>query len=134
MVNRRTKAGAVSCSLRGANRKEPQTENDQPRIAQTTIYDLPFTIYGFFDSPFTIYGFCWQEGDPRWSFRSRNWTCIYRWVTFWKPQPLAILNAEELHWQAASVSHFNGVGSIIVTRWRAPQTISLRRRGYYHKN
>jgi len=31
-----------------------------------------------------------------------------------KPQPLAILNAEEVHWQAASVSHIIGVGSIIV--------------------
>jgi len=29
-------------------------------------------------------------------------------------QPLAILNVEELHWQATSVSLINGVGSIIV--------------------
>jgi len=23
----------------------------------------------------------WQEGDPHLPFRSRNWTCMDRWVT-----------------------------------------------------
>jgi len=33
-------------------------------------HDLRFTTRGF-----------WQEGDPLVPFRSRNWTCIDRWVT-----------------------------------------------------
>jgi len=101
----------------------PRTFTDRTSVLLVRLF--LFTIrYLRFTTRYVLAG-----GDPQESFRSRNWTCIDRWVTSYCLPPLAFLNDEEMRWQATSVSLINGVGSIIVARWRTPQTISLRRNG-----
>ena len=86
--------------------EKPQTENRQPRIAFTAY--LRFTIYYL------------RHLIGRREIRNGRSEAVIEPALqvgdLVLPQPLAILNNEERHWQAASVSHFNGVGSIIDTR------------------
>jgi len=48
--------------------KKPRTLKRQSCGARNTICDSRLAVF-------------WQEGDPLVPFRSRNWTCIDRWVT-----------------------------------------------------
>jgi len=80
-----------------------------------TIHQL-FTIH---DSLFTV--FCWLEGNPQWPFRSRNWTCFHRWVTFKSHSLWQFLTMKNCTGKRHRSPILSALAQSSYTRWRTSQ-------------